>query len=448
MAKIKTEYVCSECGYRSPKWVGRCLSCGSWNSMVEEVIEEKPKESRVKAADVPVDVRYLDEISSAESTRTATGIREFDRVLGGGVVDAGVVLAGGEPGIGKSTLFLQAADILSSSGGVLYVSGEESPAQVKMRAVRLGVGGKVMFMAETDIRRIAAAMEQKTPRYAIIDSIQTMYDPELSSAPGSVSQVRGCAYVLASVAKRLGIAVFIIGHVTKEGAIAGPRVLEHIVDTVLYFEGEPASNLRILRAVKNRYGSTDEIGVFEMRDTGMQEVKNPTLLEEYEKSLPGVSVMCAAQGSRPMLIEMQALVSQTQLNIPRRICSGVDISRLYMIAAVLEKKIGLKLYNQDIFINIAGGLKVREYAVDLSMAVSIVSSLRNMPVSGGTALIGEIGLAGEVRRVSFLSKRLAECESHGFRRVIVPKSSIEKGLKTDLELIGVDTLSDALAKVF
>ena len=403
MARIKTEFVCSECGYRSPKWVGRCLSCGSWNSMVEEVIEEKPKETRVKSADVPVDVKYLDEISSAESTRTATGIREFDRVLGGGVVDAGVVLAGGEPGIGKSTLFLQAADILSSSGGVLYVSGEESPAQVKMRAVRLGVGGKVMFMAETDIRRIAAAMEQKTPRYAIIDSIQTMYDPELSSAPGSVSQVRGCAYVLASVAKKLGIAVFIIGHVTKEGAIAGPRVLEHIVDTVLYFEGEPASNLRILRA---------------------------------------------AQGSRPMLIEMQALVSQTQLNIPRRICSGVDISRLYMIAAVLEKKIGLKLYNQDIFINIAGGLKVREYAVDLSMAVSIVSSLRNMPVTGGTALIGEIGLAGEVRRVSFLSKRLAECESHGFRRVIVPKSSIEKGLKTDLELIGVDTLSDALAKVF
>ncbi len=448
MAKIKTEFVCSECGYRSPKWVGRCLSCGSWNSMVEEIIEEKPAAAGAAKADASFEVQYLENISSAESSRTVTGIHEFDRVLGGGVVDAGVVLAGGEPGIGKSTLFLQAADILANNGGVLYVSGEESPAQIKMRAERLGVKSRMMFMAETDIRRVIAAIESKAPRYAVIDSIQTMYDPELSSAPGSVSQVRGCATLLTAAAKRQGTAVFIIGHVTKEGAIAGPRVLEHIVDTVLYFEGEPSSNLRILRAVKNRYGSTDEIGVFEMRDSGMQEVLNPTLLEEYERSLPGVSVLCAAQGTRPMLLEMQALVSVTQLNIPRRICSGVDIARLYMIAAVLEKKIGLKLYNQDIFVNVAGGLRVREHAGDLAMAVSIVSSLRNLPVSGGTALIGEIGLAGEVRRVSFLSKRLSECESHGFKRVIVPKGSIEKGLKTDMEIIGVDTLSDALSKVF
>ena len=451
MAKLKTEFVCNECGYRSLRWMGKCGGCGSWNTMIEETVEEavlaKNKYSVIKG---DFEISKLGDIVSAKESRTKTGIFEFDRVLGGGVVDGSVVLAGGEPGIGKSTLFLQTADILGKTGGVLYVSGEESPAQVKMRSERLGAGLDIMFLAETDIRRVISAFENKKPKYAIVDSIQTMYDPELSSAPGSVSQVRGCAALLTASAKKLGIAVFIIGHVTKEGAIAGPRVLEHLVDTVLYFEGETSSNLRILRAVKNRFGSTDEIGVFEMRDNGMQEVSDPSLLNEEEKSLPGVSVFAAAQGTRPMLLEMQALVSQTQLNIPRRICSGVDISRLYMIAAVLEKKIGLKLYNQDIFINIAGGLKVREHAADLAMAASIVSSLRNISVRPGTAVIGEIGLAGEVRHVSFLSRRISECVSRGFSRVIVPKSSIEKNMRNrnDIEIVGVKTLSDALSEIF
>ena len=449
MAKQKTEFVCSACGYKSARWTGKCMGCGEWNTMVEEIVEQASGAPLHKtSAHKDFQVVRLGDVPAGSEARFVTGIHEFDRVLGGGVVQGGVVLAGGEPGIGKSTLFLQIAQLLEASGAVLYVSGEESPTQVKMRAERLNVGREMLFMAETDVQCILSAMELKKPKYVIVDSIQTMYNRDLSSAPGSVSQVRGCAALLTAAAKRLGIAVFMIGHVTKEGAIAGPRVLEHLVDTVLYFEGERSSNLRILRAVKNRFGSTDEIGVFEMRDTGMQEVKNPSLLGEFEQSLPGVSVFCAAQGTRPMLLEMQALCASTQLNIPRRMCSGVDMARLYMIAAVLEKKIGLKLYNQDIFINIAGGLRVREYAADLALAVSVVSSLRNLPVQAGTAVIGEIGLSGEVRHVSFLSKRLSECASRGFSRAIVPLNSLEKGMKPELEVIGVRTLSDALAKVF
>jgi DNA repair protein RadA/Sms len=376
-----------------------------------------------------------------KENRIPTSIGEFDRVLGGGVVPGSVVLAGGEPGIGKSTLFLQIAKELMRSGAVLYISGEESPAQVKMRAERLGMDAKMLFMAETDINTVLEGIEQSAPKFVVIDSIQTMYDPDLSSAPGSVSQVRQCASKVVTAAKKMSIAVFIIGHVTKEGAIAGPRVLEHLVDTVLYFEGEQASNLRVLRAVKNRFGSTEEIGVFEMRDAGMQEVTNPSLINESDQALSGVSVYCAAQGTRPMLLEIQALVASTQLAFPRRLSSGMDAARLYMIAAVLEKKIGLKLYNQDIFINVAGGIRVREYASDLALAASIVSSLRNLPLPRGTAVIGEVGLAGEVRHVSWLSRRIAEC-------VIVPRMGLEKGLPGNIEVIHVETLSDALTKLF
>ncbi len=448
MAKQKTEFICSECGYKSSRWLGKCQNCGSWNTMVEEIVpEEKPAKPLKRSAGTP-SVLLLDEIPLQKEKRIATQIGEFDRVLGGGVVPGSVVLAGGEPGIGKSTLFLQVAKELMRSGPVLYVSGEESPAQVKMRAERLGMDAKMLFMAETDIHAVLEGIEQAAPKFVVIDSIQTMYDPELSSAPGSVSQVRQCAAQVVSEAKKRSVAVFIIGHVTKEGAIAGPRVLEHLVDTVLYFEGEQASNLRVLRGVKNRFGSTEEVGIFEMRDVGMQEVTNPSLINESDQVLSGVSVFCAAQGTRPMLLEIQALVASTQLVLPRRMASGLDAARLYMIAAVLEKKIGLKLYNQDIFINVAGGIRVREYAADLALAASIVSSLRNMPLPRGTAVIGEVGLAGEVRHVSWLSRRIMECAKMGFSRVIVPRMGMEKGLPGNIEVVCVETLSDALAKLF
>ncbi|MEI6100280.1 MAG: DNA repair protein RadA [Eubacteriales bacterium] len=447
MAKQKTEFVCSECGFKSSRWLGKCQNCGSWNTMVEEIVEEKTERTQKKSMGAPSVLR-LDEIPMQKEKRIPTQIGEFDRVLGGGVVPGSVVLAGGEPGIGKSTLFLQIAKELMRSGSVLYVSGEESPAQVKMRAERLGMDAKMLFMAETDINTILEGIEQSAPKFVIIDSIQTMYDPDLSSAPGSVSQVRQCAGKIVSEAKKRSVAVFIIGHVTKEGAIAGPRVLEHLVDTVLYFEGEYTSNLRILRAVKNRFGSTDEVGIFEMRDIGMQEVKNPSLINEGDQALSGVSVFCAAQGTRPMLLEIQALVASTQLALPRRLASGMDAARLYMISAVLEKKIGLKLYNQDIFINVAGGIRIKEYASDLALAASIVSSLRNLPLLRGTAVIGEVGLAGEVRHVSWLPRRIAECAKMGFKRVIVPSMGLEKGLPQNITVIGVHTLSDALTKLF
>jgi DNA repair protein RadA/Sms len=448
MAKQRTEFVCSECGYKSSRWLGKCQNCGSWNTMTEEIVEEKHPSAAKRSRTATASVLLLNEIPMQNEKRVPTKIGEFDRVLGGGVVPGSVVLAGGEPGIGKSTLFLQIAKELMQSGEVLYVSGEESPTQVKMRAERLGVDAKMLFMAETDIDAGVAGIETAAPRFLIIDSIQTMYDPELSSAPGSVSQVRQCAGRIVAEAKKRSVAAFIIGHVTKEGAIAGPRVLEHLVDTVLYFEGERTSNLRILRAVKNRFGSTEEIGIFEMRDAGMQEVKNPSLLNENDQALSGVSVFCAAQGTRPMLLEIQALVSNTQLALPRRLSSGMDVNRLYMIAAVLEKKIGLKLYNQDIFINVAGGIRVKEYASDLALAASIVSSLRNLPVARGTAVIGEVGLAGEVRHVSWLSRRIQECAKMGFKRVIVPRAGLEKGLPGNISVVGVDTLSDALSKLF
>lgn len=449
MAKSKTQYVCGECGYASGKWAGQCPSCGSWNTMVEEMIAAAPA-GKTRSASAPGRIVTFDKIPEESGKRFRTGIEEFDRVLGGGVVPGGVCLAGGEPGIGKSTLFLQVAKKLTEYGNVLYISGEESPSQIKMRAKRLGVEENIYLMAETEAGSILAGAEQLAPKFMIVDSIQTLYDANLSSAPGSVAQVRGCASRITQAAKQMGMAVFIIGHVTKEGAIAGPRVLEHIVDTVLYFEGERTSNLRILRAVKNRFGSTDEIGVFEMRDVGMMEVKNPTMLfeDDFGKDMSGVAIFAATQGTRPMLLEIQALCSHTQLNIPRRLCSGIDQNRLYMICAVLEKKIGLKLYQQDIFVNVAGGIRVGEHAADLAMAVSIVSSLRNLPVPRDTAFIGEIGLSGEIRHVAQVGKRIAECAKMGITHVFVPKNSLEKGMDYKIKVEGVSTLFDVLSKVF
>ncbi len=448
MPKAKTQFVCGECGFTCGKWSGKCPSCGSWNTLVEEDLPAAQPGKR-QIVSLPAKTYRLAEIPETSQARHKTGIGEFDRVLGGGVVPGSVVLSGGEPGIGKSTLFLQIARELSQYGAVLYVSGEESPAQIKMRAKRLSIDDGILLMSETEVGSILSGVEQEKPDFLVIDSIQTVYDASLSSAPGSVAQVRGCATKITAMAKTFNIATFIIGHVTKEGAIAGPRVLEHIVDTVLYFEGEHTSNFRILRAVKNRFGSTDEVGIFEMRDTGMTEVKNPAMLYESEHAeLGGVCIFAGTQGTRPMLLEVQALCAHTQINIPRRLCSGFDVNRLYMICAVLEKKVGLKLYTQDIFVNVAGGIKIREHAADMALATAIVSSLRNLPVPRDAALIGEVGLSGEIRHVAQLGRRIAECERMGLKRVFVPRRSIEKGVKYNIDVVGVGTLFDVLEKLF
>ena len=393
----------------------------------------------------------LGSVHRAAEERDRTGIGELDRVLGGGLVRGAVVLAGGEPGVGKSTLLLQAAHRLSRLGTVLYVSGEESPSQIKVRADRLDIKQGVLLMNETELGRIQAGIEKVRPRFLIIDSIQTLHDGQLASAPGSVTQVRSCAAAIAQTAKQNDISTFLIGHVTKEGTLAGPRVLEHLVDTVLYFESERSSNLRVLRAAKNRFGSTDELGLFEMRDTGMQERKDAALLFEKAGQLPldGAAVFCATQGDRPMLLEVQALCARTQLNVPRRLASGLDNNRLYMLCAVLEKKLGFKLYAQDVFVNVAGGIRVREYASDLALAAAIVSSLRGTAIARDTVFIGEVGLSGEVRRVNHMEQRLKECQRLGMRRVIVPRQGMEKWKSAgDLQVEPAATLFEAFERVF
>lgn len=445
MAKVKTKFVCNECGYETAKWMGKCPSCGSWNSFIEEV---EQADTHVSKAALPT-VTELKDIKAISDSRTKTGIEEFDRVLGGGIVRGSAVLAGGEPGIGKSTLFLQAANALSHIGKVLYISGEESGEQVKLRADRLGADGKIYFAAETRLDAILAAADAEKPDYMIVDSIQTIYDPDLSSAPGSVSQVRSCASSLVMRAKKSGIAVFIIGHVTKDGSIAGPRVLEHLVDTVLYFEGERQGSFRILRAVKNRFGSTDEIGVFEMRDNGMREVDNPSLafIEERGSAVAGTAMHCAIEGTRPVLMDVEALVTTTSYGVPRRLSTGVDYNRVSLIVAVLEKKIGLKLYNQDIYVNAAGGLRMLEPASDLAVAASIVSAFRGKPIPPHTVLLGEIGLTGDVRRISQVEKRVAECARLGIERVILP-AICAKEIKANIEVIGIRNLGDVFEKIF
>lgn len=452
MARQKSHYVCTECGYQCAKWLGKCPDCGSWNTLTE-VAEAPP--ARTAAISMPAAggarVLPLKEIPALASSRTHTGIRELDRVLGGGMVKGSVVLVGGEPGIGKSTLFLQAAEALAAGRRVLYVSGEESGEQVKLRAERLGLAQPMLFLAETQLELILGAVQAEQPDVLVVDSIQTIYRSDLTSAPGSVSQVRECAAQLARMAKQTGMPVFLIGHVTKDGAIAGPRVLEHLVDTVLYFEGERNSSLRILRAVKNRFGSTNEIGVFEMSDRGMIEVENPSaaLLTERERGVSGSCVFCAVEGTRPVLLEVEALVSETPFGMPRRQATGVDAGRMSLIVAVLEKKIGLKLYNQDIFVNVGGGIRLVEPALDLAVAASIVSSFRNRPVAQGSAFFGEIGLTGELRAVSFADRRIAEVERMGFSRMVLPQANLKAGLpKTRAKLLGVRSLGDALAVLF
>ncbi|WP_069651023.1 DNA repair protein RadA [Caloranaerobacter ferrireducens] len=447
MVKIKTKFICQECGYETPKWLGKCPSCGQWNTFVEEFYE---KSLQTKPLELSITkVQRLKEVEIKNEARTSTYIKEFDRVLGGGIVKGSLILVGGDPGIGKSTLLIQTANNISLKGyKVLYVSGEESAKQIKIRASRLGISGEDLFiLAETNIEIILNVIKDTKPQVLIIDSIQTVYTPNISSAPGSVSQVREISSMLMKVAKEREIATFIVGHVTKSGAIAGPRVLEHMVDTVLYFEGERHHTYRVLRAVKNRFGSTNEIGIFEMRDSGLVEVINPSemLLSGRPINASGNVVVPSIEGTRPMLIEMQALVSYTAFGMPRRIATGVDYNRVILMIAILEKKIGLEFNNMDAYINVTGGIQIKEPAADLGIICALTSSFKDVEINSKTVVMGEVGLAGELRSISFIDKRINEASKLGFKTAIVPESNL-KGLniKTDMNIIGVNNIRDAL----
>jgi DNA repair protein RadA/Sms len=448
MAKLTTHFVCSNCGYDSVKWYGKCPSCAEWNTLSEFAVEKAAKTTPARSV---AKAEMLPDIEVSTGLLTTTGLKELDRVLGGGIVEGCVVLAGGEPGIGKSTLFLQVLSYLANTGHkTLYISGEESKRQLKLRADRLGVqNSPVCLLAETEISAITDKIEEISPRFIVADSIQTLYDSSLSSSAGSVTQVKECAARLTAIAKKNDISVFLIGHVTKEGAIAGPRVLEHMVDTVLYFEGENSGAYKILRAVKNRFGSTNEIGVFEMTAAGIAEVPNfgGMFISEREESAAGSCVFCAMEGSRPLLIEIQALVSRTAFNIPKRMAAGADFNRTALIVAVLEKKTGLKLYDQDIYVNVAGGLKLTEPASDLAVAAAIVSAFRNKPLSG-VAVFGEMGLTGEIRSVSQPERRLAECLRMGFTRAVIPKASLTGiTVPEGMTVYGARNIWEALEKI-
>jgi DNA repair protein RadA/Sms len=450
MAKVKVEYACTACGFSSPKWLGKCPDCGQWGSIVEEVAAGETK-YRVAldgvAASKPVP---LDKVTESASERSASGIAEFDRVMGGGLVPASATLIAGDPGIGKSTLLLQAAQGLARDGRkVLYVSGEESEAQIKMRASRLGVAGEGIFLlSETSTERMIESVSALSPAAVIVDSIQTMFTSDLPGAPGSVGQVRECAGRLVFFGKKTGVSVILVGHVTKEGAIAGPRVLEHLVDTVLYFEGEKGHPYRILKAVKNRFGSTNEIGVFEMRVEGLSEVADPSglFLSERSGETSGTIVFPAVEGTRPLLVEVQALVSQSFLAIPRRTTLGADTNRVILLCAILEKKTGLPLYNQDVFVNVAGGIRLDETAADLPLLCAVAGSFRDQVIPEKTAAFGEVGLGGEVRAVPMAESRLNEAAKMGFTRVLLPASNAERlSAKTSLSLVPVRHVKEALA---
>ncbi|BBW98134.1 DNA repair protein RadA [Geobacillus icigianus] len=451
MVKKKTKFVCQECGYESAKWLGRCPGCQTWNSFVEEIeravsgrgafLHTEPSSS---AQPVPITA-----VTATQEPRIRTNSAELDRVLGGGIVKGSLVLIGGDPGIGKSTLLLQtSAQLAAARHKVLYISGEESVKQVKLRAGRLHAESNELYvLAEANMEYIVTAVETIAPACVIIDSIQTVYRTDITSAPGSVAQVRECTAELMKIAKTKGIAIFIVGHVTKEGAIAGPRLLEHMVDTVLYFEGERHHTYRILRAVKNRFGSTNEIGIFEMRDIGLREVENPSevFLEERSRGAAGSTVVAAMEGTRPVLVEIQALVSPTSFGNPRRMATGLDHNRVSLLMAVLEKRVGLLLQNQDAYLKVAGGVKLDEPAIDLAVAVSIASSFRDRPTHPADVIIGEVGLTGEVRRVSRIEQRVQEAAKLGFSRVIVPKNNITGWQPPDgIQVIGVSHVAEAL----
>jgi DNA repair protein RadA/Sms len=445
-AQDKVVFVCQECGKESLKWLGRCPDCQQWNSFVEMTIKAEPALARPSTPFIPP--QQLSEVEIDAAERKPLPIAEFNRVLGGGIVAGSLVLISGDPGIGKSTLLLQAAaSIADADNRVVYVTGEETAHQIKLRAERLGLGGEGLYiMAETDLERVLEQAQQAGPALVVVDSIQTVYAPGMESAAGSVAQVRECTMRLMQFAKTSGVPVFISGHVTKEGAIAGPRVLEHIVDVVLYLEGEPFSAYRLLRCVKNRFGSTNEVGVFEMKEQGMVEVENPSLafLSQRGAETVGSAVVPVIEGSRPLLVEIQALTTLNSFGQPRRTANGVDFNRLLMVAAVLTKRVGLKLATQDILVNVTGGLKVGEPAADLGMALAIASSYRDAEVMPQTAAVGEVGLSGELRAAPQMDRRLSEVARLGFKRCIIPKTGAKINPPKDMEIIAVGTLREAI----
>lgn len=450
--KQKTTFFCKECGFESPKWLGQCPGCKEWDSFVEEPVV-KTAAGRSVTVTEHREPSKLSEIVTNDEVRTLTGIGELDRVLGGGIVTGSLVLVGGDPGIGKSTLLLQMCKQLAEAGkDVLYVSGEESVKQIKMRADRLGTFQKELFLlSETDLDIVTEVIGRKKPEIVIIDSIQTMYREEIGSAPGSVSQVRETTSTLMRLAKSLPVSIFIVGHVTKEGVVAGPRVLEHMVDTVLYFEGDGGASYRFLRGVKNRFGSTDEIGVFEMRGNGLVQVPNPSeyMLAGKPKQAPGSIVVCSIEGTRPILIEVQALVCQTNFNMPRRTSTGTDYNRVNLLMAVIEKRMGVRMGDCDAYINVAGGMRIHEPALDLGIILALLTSYRNQSLDDETICFGEVGLAGEVRAVNMAEQRVLEAAKLGFKRCILPKVNcrqlaLTKEQTRGLELVGIESIHELL----
>ena len=448
MAKGKNNvFFCQECGYESSKWVGQCPACKAWNTMVEEIVDKKSSVTHRQITEVQV--AKLNDVQSSSEKRMDTHIEELNRVLGGGIVPGSLVLVGGDPGIGKSTLLLQTCKSLSDQKiAVLYISGEESLQQIKMRADRIGIfSDEMTLLCETNLDLIQGVIEERKPQVVVIDSIQTMFHENVNSAPGSVSQVREATSVLMRLAKEQGIAIFVVGHVTKEGTVAGPRVLEHMVDTVLYFEGDRYASYRILRAVKNRFGSTNEIGVFEMCQSGLREVPNPSeyMLDGKPKNASGSIVVCTMEGTRPLLVEIQALVCHSAFGMPRRTAAGVDYNRVNLLMAVLEKNVGVRLADQDAYINIAGGMKVSEPATDLGLVLAIISSFRNRPIAEDMICFGEVGLSGEVRSVNMVEQRIAEAHKLGFKQCILPKVCMKNIQKPDGMLLkGVENVREAL----
>ncbi|HRF29216.1 MAG: DNA repair protein RadA [Dechloromonas sp.] len=449
MAKAKSIYSCTECGATSPKWQGQCPGCNAWNTLVETVAEKATPNSRFESLAPAAKLQNLSEIEARESERIPTGIGEFDRALGGGLVAGGVVLIGGDPGIGKSTLLLQALSHLSVGHKVLYVSGEESGEQVALRARRLGLDTRgLQLMAEINLERILSTLQAEMPTVAVIDSIQTLWSDQLSSAPGSVAQVRECAAQLTRLAKQVGITVILVGHVTKEGALAGPRVLEHIVDTVLYFEGDTHSSFRLVRAFKNRFGAVNELGVFAMTETGLKGVSNPSalFLSQHGQDVPGSCVMVTQEGTRPLLVEIQALVDTAHGN-PRRLTVGLEAQRLAMLLAVLHRHAGIVCFDQDVFVNAVGGVKITEPAADLAVLLSISSSLKNKPLPSKLIVFGEVGLAGEIRPAPRGQERLKEAAKLGFTRALIPEANKPKQAIPGMEVIAVRRVEEAVARI-
>lgn len=455
MAKIKTKYVCQSCGYENPKWLGKCPECMKWNTFVEEIEDKSSKSNHRetfvidKSSQKPVNINS---ITIKHEERFSSGINELNRVLGGGIVRGSLVLVGGDPGIGKSTLLLQVSESVAQSGKkVLYISGEESESQIKMRAERLNAKSENLYiMAENNLNIIEHNLEGFDPDLIILDSIQTVFTPDIASAPGTVSQIKEGTSRFMRISKKMGISTFVVGHVTKEGSLAGPKIMEHMVDTVLYFEGERYNTYRLIRAVKNRFGSTNELGVFEMSEKGLQELENPSkaLISEKPENASGSVIVSTVEGTRPMLLELQALVSPTSFGIPRRTATGIDFNRVNLLLAVLEKRAGMQIQNQDVYLNIVGGIKINEPSMDLGVILSVASGFRNIPISGEVAVTGEVGLTGEIRGVSYIEKRISECRKLGFKKIIIPKSNYEavKDVK-GIEIWPVENVRQAINMV-